>query len=255
MKLLDKISRWALPALVVLLMLPASQPAQARTYTSETLHYQVVFHWGVIWKHAANATLTINRRGAGYHAELSGRTVSWANTFYPVRDTLRVNMRSNFTPTRYEKCTHEKDYYARDVVNFATSGGITRANCHRYRPDKPTAHVNLATSGQAYDMLSVFYMLRNLDFKAMPKGKRYTTCIFSGKRKETLTIRYVGTSQVTLRNGTKRQGYHVRFSFTQDGRKKSSNDMDCWVSTDASRVPLMLSGKLHFGEIKAYLAN
>lgn len=255
MKLNDKIVRILLPVLALMLVMGSAQPAVARTYTHETLHYQVVYHWGIIWKHAANATLTINRQGGGYRAQLSGRTVSWANTFYPVRDTLRTTMRSNFTPTRYEKCTHEKDYYARDVVNFATSGGVTRGNCFRYRPGKRTAHVNLATNGQAYDMLSVFYMLRNLNFQAMPKGKRYITCIFSGKRKETLTIRYVGTERVAMRNGSKRQGYHVKFSFTQDGRKKSSNDMDCWVSTDASRVPLVLSGKLHFGEIKAYLAN
>ena len=223
----------------------------ARTYTSETLNYQIVYQWGMVWKHAGDATLSIKRSGDGYKAMLTGKTRSWADKVYPVRDTLKCTMKSDMAPLRYEKLTHEKSYYARDVLDFKYNYSHTSATAKRYRKSGNTT-VQLDAKCQAYDMLSVFYMLRNLNFDQMAKNKAITTVIFSGKEKEYLTIRYRGVENVKLRDGSKRQAYRVTFKFTQEGGKKSSDDLDAWMATDESRIPLLLVGKLPVGEVKCY---
>lgn len=239
-------------ASAVMLNVFTAQPAAARTYTSETLNYEIVYHWGLIWKHAANARLTIKRtNNGGYYSELVGRTRSWADKIYPVRDTLKCWMNSNFTPTKYMKLTHEKSYYAKDVVNFSYANNTTYGKCVRYRTNR-TQRVSLASHGVAYDMMSVFYMLRNLDFGALQKNKSYKTVVFSGKSKETLTIRYKGTQMVKLRDNSSHSAYHITFTFTQDGNKKSSDDIDAYLSTGPSRIPLLLVGQLPVGEVKCY---
>lgn len=229
--------------------------ASALTLTNESLNYQIVYHWGVLWKHAGDATLSISKHGDGYNAQLTGKTRSWADKIYPVRDTLKCSMHSNFRPIKYEKLTHEKSYYARDVVAFNSGGGGTSAKCTRFRKNKPTVNINLSTSGVAYDMLSVFYMLRNLDFDQMATNKVYKTCIFSGKEKETLTIKYVGIKPLQLRDKSRHQAFHLKLSFTQDNGKKSSDDIDAYISTGAKRIPLMVVGKLPIGEVKCYYAK
>ncbi len=226
----------------------------AYAYTNETLNYQIVYQWGLVWKHAGDATLSIRSNGNGYNAQLVGRTRSWADKVYPVRDTLKCSMNSKLAPLRYEKLTHEKDYFARDVLQFSYNYSHTSATAKRYRKSGTTS-VSLSAKCQAYDMLSVFYMLRSLDYPTMTKGKAITTVIFSGKEKEYLTIRYQGTENVKMRNGTKRQAYHITFKFTQEGGKKSSDDLDAWLSTDASRIPLLLVGKLPVGQVKCYYVN
>ena len=45
--------------LMVAIMLP--QQMGARDFNNETLNYEVVYHWGMIWKHAADASLTTRR--------------------------------------------------------------------------------------------------------------------------------------------------------------------------------------------------
>ena len=239
-------------AAVAMLAMVMAPVASALNLTNETLNYQVVYHWGVVWKHAADATLSISKSGSGYNARLTGKTRSWADAVYPVRDTLKCSMSSDFRPIQYQKLTHEKKYYARDVVSFSRSGSGTSATCARYRPDKPTQKLSLSTSGAAYDMLSVFFMIRNIDFDQMGTAKVYKTCIFSGKKKETLTIKYEGIKPLQLRDKSRHQAYHLKMSFTQDGGKKSSDNMDVYISTDASRIPLMLVGKLPIGEVKCY---
>lgn len=243
-------NRLRMLALVCLAMLLPLK-AHARTYTNETLNYQIVYQWGMVWKHTGDATLSISRNGDGYKAMLAGRTRSWADKVYPVRDTLKCTMRSDMAPLLYEKLTHEKNYNARDVLQFSYNYSHTSAKATRYRTSGNTT-TTLSAKCQAYDMLSVFYMLRNIEFASMTKGKTQTTVIFSGKEKEYLTIRYQGLENVKLRDGSKYKAYHITFKFTQEGGKKSSDDIDAWLSADANRIPLLIVGKLPVGQVKCY---
>ena len=235
--------------LAVAMVLP--QQMLARDFSNETLNYEIVYHWGMIWKHAADAKLSIRKTSDGYFSQLSGKTRSWADKVYPVRDTLKCTMDKNLRPLRYEKLTHEKDYYARDVIKFSYNYSHTNAHCTRYRKSGTTS-IDLSAKAQAYDMLSVFYMLRNLDYDELTRNKNYTTVVFSGKLKEYLTINYNGVESIKMRDGSKRQAHRISFKFTQKGGKQSSDDINVWMSTDASRIPLLLVGKLPVGEVKCY---
>ncbi len=235
--------------LVASMMLPQSLTAKA--FSNETLNYEIVYHWGVIWKHAGDATLSLHKTNSGYNAQLTGKTRSWADKVYPVRDTLKCTMDKDLRPLRYEKLTHEKDYYARDVVKFSYNYSHTSAKCTRYRSSGTTT-IDLSAKAQAYDMLSVFYMLRNLDYDELTRNKNYTTVVFSGKLKEYLTINYKGVESIKMRDGSKRQAHRISFKFTQKGGKQSSDDINVWMSTDPSRIPLLLVGKLPVGEVKCY---
>lgn len=239
-------------AMAGLLFSPA---INALTITNETLSYQVVYHWGVVWKHAADATLTTTKTANGYSSRLTGKTRSWADKLYTVRDTLKCTMNSNFRPIKYEKFTHENSYYAHDIVEFTNYGASTSAKCTRYRKNKPTANLTLNANGVAYDMLSVFFMLRNIDFTKMKSNSTYSTWIFSGKEKEILTVKYVGIEPLQLRDKSRHQAFHIKLKFTQDSGKKSSDDIDAYISTGAQRIPLMVVGKLPVGEIKCYYAK
>ena len=227
------------------------QQMLARDFSNETLNYEIVYHWGMIWKHAADAKLSIRKTSDGYFSQLSGKTRSWADKVYPVRDTLKCTMDKNLRPLRYEKLTHEKDYYARDVIKFSYNYSHTNAHCTRYRKSGTTS-IDLSAKAQAYDMLSVFYMLRNLDYDELTRNKNYTTVVFSGKLKEYLTINYKGVESIKMRDGSKRQAHRISFKFTQKGGKQSSDDINVWMSIDASRIPLLLVGKLPVGEVKCY---
>lgn len=241
-----------LVAIAVALVVLTPARAQAADFSNERLNYEVVYQWGPLWKHAANATLSIKKSGDGYNALLVGQTRSWADKVYPVRDTLKCYLNSSLHPVKYEKITHEKSYYARDIVEFSYNGSATTGKCTRYRPDKETARITLQSSDNAYDMLSVFYLLRRMKFDSMLKNAFYKTTIFSGKKKETLAIKYLGETQVKMRDGSKRNSLHVKFTFTTEGGKHSSDGIDAYLSTDAQHIPLVLIGKLPVGAVKVY---
>lgn len=226
------------------------------SFPTESLNYQIVYHWGIIWKHAASATLTSYSSGNNFNARMSAQTISWADKIYRVRDTLYSAIdKTTFRPIRYIKSSHEGKYYGKDIIHYSHNNSQTTANTYLYRKDKPVTHNILSSNGEAYDMLSVFYYLRSLNFPSLNKNTVYQVIVFSGKRKEKLNIRYVGIETIKLRDKSQHQAYHIKFSFTQDSQKKSSDDLDTWISTDNRRIPLMIRGKLPIGEVRCYYSS
>lgn len=228
----------------------------AGQFRNEKLRYVISYKWGLIHKDAGEATLTLHRNGEHYNLMLAAKTKPWADKFYRVRDTLLSKVRvSDLRPVSYTKITHEKDKNDRDEVIYSSYRTVTKGEVTRYRTRDGKLNItknSLTGQGPVYDMLSVFYYLRTLDYDKLAKNHVYKATIFSGKKSETITIRSMGKETIKLKNKTRREAYHIRFKFTQKGGRKSSDDMDTWISTDSQHIPLYLVGKLPIGEVRAY---
>lgn len=236
-----------------------SNAAGKNSFSDETLHYVITYKWGLVHKEAGEAQLTLRNNGKYYDLKLTGKTKPWADKIYNVRDTLSSKvLKEDFKPVNYVKTAHEGGKYSKDNLTFSYSGNVSSANCLKYREKKgkiSSSTKQLSASGSAYDMLSIFYYLRTLDYSALQKGKVITTNIFSGTNRETVKIRSLGVESVKMRNGSKRNAYHIKFNFTSDSGKKSSDDIDAWLSEDNQRIPLVLIGKLPIGSVRCYLEN
>lgn len=228
----------------------------AYNFSDETLHYVISYKWGLIHKDAGEATLSLKAGKLDYNATLTAKTKPWADKFFTVRDTLKSTITINgFKPKRYIKIAHEGGKYGRDEITYSYAGNYISGNCvrHRLKNGKSSNSTKTLTSSRlAYDMLSIFYYLRTLDFDKLGSGKVVKATIFSGSKAETISIRCIGIEVLKLRDKSKRKAYHIRFNFTTEGGKQSSDDMDTWISADKSRIPLQLEGNLPVGKVKCY---
>ncbi len=233
----------------------ATQWTFATTLPDEDLNYKVTYKWGIINKQAGRATLSLRNTGSTYHATLVARSEPWADHFYRVRDTLISHMNAtDLTPILYEKIAHENGKYSHDIIQYTVSDDTYTGNCTRIRQkdkDKPrtTSTLTLTANGKTVDMLSVFYHLRSLDFPSMTAGHTLTMNIFSGKKKERLDITFHGIKKIEV-DDIDYNTYHVSFVFTSHGGKKSSDDIDAWISADSRRIPVKLEGRLPIGKIR-----
>lgn len=227
---------------------------------SETVRYRVMYKWGLINKQAGHAVISLRDDGSHYTSQLVGHSEPWADKFFTVRDTLNGTMhKDGLRPIFYEKKVHEGSEDKHDTVRFiyGDNGSVT-GHCTRHVVKKGELKANqqqtLYAEGPTVDMLSSYYYMRNLPFNKWQKGHKESVTIFSGKRKETLTFEYNGIEFVQV--GKKRyQCYHVTFKFTGDGGKKTSDNMDAWITTDSRRLPVQLEGKLVVGKVKCEIIN
>jgi len=246
--------------LTVFIILTAPIKATAMGFKNEDLNYVVTYKWGLIHKDAGEATLSLRNNGTSYELMLAAKTKPWADRFYQVRDTLLGSIRiKDMKPLSYTKIAHEKGKYGKDVITYSYSGNKVNGLCKRYRRNKngviSQSEKDLQASGPVYDMLSVFYYLRLIDYSELHRGKIVKATVFSGSKAETITIRALGKEVIKLRNKTLREAYHIQFNFTTGGKKKSSDDMDTWISTDSMHIPLYLVGKLPVGQVRVYFVG
>lgn len=234
-----------------------TQSICAQTFNDETITYKVMYKWGLINKQAGDAALSIKTVGNNYETQLVAKSAPWADQFYVVRDTLNGRIQKDgFLPLFYEKIAHEGKDFKHDVVNYSRNEDTVIGYCTRIsqKEGKKNAtkkeHVISAT-GKTVDMLSVYYYMRSLDYPNMEKDQITTLNIFSGKRKEILTIKYLGEETITY-DKKSHQCYHISFTFTSDGNKKTSDDMDAWISTNTQRIPLKLEGTLPVGKVQCF---
>lgn len=240
-----------LTLIVTLVMFIGVLPALA--FENESLHYVVSYKWGLIHKDAADATLSLRNRGTSYEIVLTARTKPWADRFYEVRDTLLSTvLKDGFRPKSYSKIAHEKGRYSRDDITYRYSGKVIEGSCRRIRvrDGKLTESKNrLTATGPTFDMLSIFYYLRLIDYDRLHTGNVIKTTCFSGSKSETVTIRSLGTE--TVKSGKRKvKATHIRFRFTSGGGRKSSDDIDAWISDDSRHIPLLLVGKLPIGQVR-----
>lgn len=249
--------------LLIVLILTASISclrAAGTEFRPETLHYNITYKWGLIDKVAGTATLSLSDNSSSYRLMLTARTKPWTDKVFQVRDTLKGTVsKTDFRPTRYVKIAHEGSRYSLDDITYTYSGSAVKGTARRVRVNKKgersESSISLSSTGKTFDMLSVFYYLRTLDFKKMSNGTSVKVNIFSGKQTETVTIRCTGKERITLHGskGINKEAWHIKFQFTSGGGKKSSDDIDAWISTDPQHVPLQVFGKLPIGQVRVYL--
>ncbi|MCH5222090.1 MAG: DUF3108 domain-containing protein [Muribaculaceae bacterium] len=226
----------------------------------ETLHYKVMYKWGLINKQAGTATITLSHTTEGYHATVTAASAPWADKLYCVRDTLIGRMTyPGFAPLYYEKIAHEGSEQKHDVVRYTHyDNGLVVAQCSRKEWKKGEQKVDeqqtLETDDTVVDILASFYYMRSLPYDSWKAGHQVGLDIFSGKQKERLTINYKGIEEVTIGEMSRRT-YHITFTFTSRGGKKSSDDMDAWIAADDTRIPLRLEGKLPIGSVHCILTG
>lgn len=249
-----KILKLILPTI---LFVVCSSQTFPKGLADETLNYVISYKWGLIHKDAGEATLSLRNNGKEYDVMLAARTKPWADKIYMVRDTLLGRITANpLKPRSYTKIAHEKGKYGKDIITYKYSGEKATGYCRRIRLGKngemSESEKTLTTSGPVYDMLSVFYYLRLIDYSALNRGKVIKATVFSGSKAETITIRSLGKEEIKLRDKTVRDAYHIRFNFTTEGKKKSSDDIDTWISADSRHIPLYLVGRLPVGQVRVY---
>lgn len=247
-------------SLLIFILATALTSRAATAFSNETLNYVIQYKWGLVEKNAASAKLRLVNGAKDYDIYLTAKTLPWADKIFMVRDTLISKIsKADFKPVSYTKITHENNKYRRDFLTYTYSGRHAYGKCVRIKqnpgsPVKKTA-INCSATGPTYDMVSIFYYIRALDFNQLGSNKVVRANVFSGSGAEVIKIKCVGQDNVKIPSGKVYPCYHLQFTFTMNGRSDSSKPIDAWVTTDAQHIPVKLVGTLPIGQVRCFLTS
>ena len=220
----------------------------------EKLAYMGYYNLGFIWIKAGKFEFTQvpspKYPDAQYLEAVGYTTPTWDGIFM-IRDTLYSHFDNNtFKPYEFSRKAHEGNYhktfdYRFDYQDSVIYGDINRIG--RWQKNDTTQMVpNL------YDMLSIAWYTRGLDFTKFAVGEKIPINIFLDSEICELYVRYLGTEKFKLA-GTKHTCYVFAPLLVAGEVFKGGENMKIWVSADENRIPLMVESKILIGSVKGIL--
>lgn len=239
---------------ITALLLTAASVGTARADTTvESLRYDVFYHWGIIWKKAGSGILTLDSitsdpTAPRLRAQLAGRSLSIVETFMKVRDTLISDMNADLVPLKYAKLTHEGSYHAWEINRYSydlvhddaplapANIDSTIVHIDRWRNKKGSNSARRSVAGSGYDMLSIFYVIRHLDYAHMTEGTKLQYPIFSGINMTWMYVEFRGRTICEMRDGRKLPAYRLELYFKS--RDSDHTPIQAWLDANGTHKPL-----------------
>lgn len=249
---MKKILTFIIMCLLIGSVNPAEAITKAKSSTKkESLKYEAYWHWGFIWKKAGSGILNLwEEEGIDgkerMHGQLCGRSLSIVESIMKVRDTLDCWYTPAMIPIEYCKKTNEGSYQAieRNFYKSFTNGkellpenvDSTQVDIYRWRVKKGNDRKRHSVNAVGYDMLSIFYVIRQLDYSQMKKGDKLQFRVHAGIKAQWLTVNYQGPTTCTLKNGKQYDSEKILLTFSS--KDSDSTPLEVWLAATPDHRPL-----------------
>lgn len=252
-----------------------AEPKPVKQTKIENLSYDVYFHLGFIWAKAGKGNLTYYNEELSdgsqlKHGQLAAQSLNVVEHIMKVRDTLDTWMNNQLVPTEFVKKTHEGKYNCIEHNIFTPKWKDAAAKLgpknvasseikvHRWLQkgkEKPSTDDTLHVVNEpAYDMLSLFYVVRDMNFATMMRDTKMKFACFSGLKKDWINVEFKGSEQIELRNGTHHNSYLVYLTFATKGQE--STPLKVWLAQTPDHRPLkVIIGLKRIGSVQCEISE
>lgn len=240
--------------LILILGWGVSLFSQTKYPPVERLVYNGFYNWGIIWVKAGKVEFSLGKSEKYPKAdklEAVGYSLPSWDWVFSIRDTLVSHFDSQtFLPYEFSRKAHEGNYHKTFDYKFNYKDSLVLGDVHRIGRYKRKDTVKLKSN--TYDMLSVAWMARELDFDRYKKNDLIPVRILIDSKIYDLHVRYLGVDNTKI-GGRKLECYVFSPLLVEGDVFKGGENMKVWVSKDAYRLPVMVEAKILVGSVKGIL--
>jgi len=223
----------------------------------EELTYDVYFKYGLIHKKAGLATLKIKndtyKSREAYRMSMIANSTGLAKKIFTLSDTMFCYMSKAIEPLSYTKYAHEGGDHTKEYITYDYSSGNVNVHAKLTRNDK-LRHDTIITSTQCiYDMMTVIYFARTLDFAQMKKGDSKNSMLINGRSKVEMKINHNGKEQIEGNDGKKYDCIVLTLVINTSAFEDQKEAMKIYITNDENRIPIRINSKLKVGSTYAVI--
>lgn len=224
----------------------------------EEVYYNAYYNWGFIWLDAGLVSFTVNNaKWQGQKTlqlESIGVTKKGYDRLFSVRDTFRVFVSpKTLMPKEFYRATNEGSTKSIHHYLFNEEQKIVSARISR--DGKPFEQSFLHWTDCSYDVLSMIYQARNIDFDQYQEDTKIPISLLVDGEIHSLYIHYIGEEVVADRSGRKFECLKFKPLLVKGTIFKAGNDMTVWVTKDENRLPIIVEAKILIGSVKAIISD
>ncbi len=215
------------------------------------------YTWGVLNTDVGTVTLEISEkneeRAPQFVAKGRIQTARFFNAFFRVDDYYESHFKkSNLRPTYFMRDIKEGKYTIQNHYHYNADHSI---NAGLVRKDGSVQDTLLPGRVCTFDFITIFYFLRNLEFKNMKPGDVSPISFAIDEEIFDLYLRFDGRDEIRIQGlGTFRC---LKFSAQTvagvvfDGKE----ELRFWISDDRNRIPLLIETPVVMGRVTGRLGS
>lgn len=225
----------------------------------EHLEYDLYFKYGLLFTKAGTSTLSVSNstyKGKdAYKMMLTANSSGAASAIYSISDTLTSYTTKSITPLAYRKDAHEKGDYRTERATYTYSpNGIRLRNINK-KNERVRYDTTLVSKNCIYDMISIIYYARTLNYSNMKKGDKVTVSFLNGREKMNMDIEHHGVESVSGNDGRKYNCIKLILMMNEDAFENKNEAMKVYITDDQNRIPIRIDSKLKVGSTRALLRS
>lgn len=240
--------------LIILLSFSIHINAQSSFREIKRLTYTGYYNWGFLWVKAGYVEFKINpsnKYSGAVEMFAIGHTIPARDWIFKVRDTLVTHYNPNtFFPYEFSRKAHEGKYHKTFDYFFDYERNQILATIHKI--DRYRRQDTIPLEEDTFDMLSVAWRARTLNFGQYNIGDKIPIKILLDDAIYKLYVRYLGEDTVRIRR-TKYDCYVFSPLLVKGDVFEGGESMKVWVSMDDKRIPIMVESKILVGSVKGIL--
>ncbi len=224
----------------------------------EKITYNVAYNWHFIWINAGQVEFEVkNADFMGrdvYHFKARGTTFRAYDWFFKVRDNFDayIDMKS-LRPLWFERNTYEGGYEVHNQYIFDHTN--RKVFSFTENSDKPFSMDTLILPACTFDVISLSYYARNLDFSNLEVNDTIPVTAIIDNEFFDLYIRYLGKEVIETKDGSRYKCIKFSALLVEGTIFKGGEDLYVWVTDDKNRIPVLVDAKILVGSVKALLVN
>jgi len=242
------------------LWIKAQCPIENRYFQAgEELSYDLYFKYGLVNTKAGTSTLkTVSEKYNNKDALkmiMTAKSTGMANKLFTLSDTLICYLTKGLIPLVYIKNAHEGSEHSKENVIYDYSQSKVTIKAKLIRNNKLRFDETITSDNCIYDMMSIVFYARTLDYSSMKKGDKRSTLFLSGKNKVNMDIEYHGSEDMDANNGNKYNCIKLVLVINDKAFEDKKEAMTVYVTNDNNRIPVRIDSKLKIGSTRVILKS
>ena len=191
-----------------------------------------------------------------YKMNLVSETQGMARKLFSLSDTLVAYTNKDLTPLAYVKDAHEGGDYTKERLTYKYPGdGSVKIRSIRHKNGDFKFDEEITAPSCTYDLVSILYYCRGLDYSSMSKGTQTNVNFISGKKRGSMKIEFNGKEVVKANDGKKYNCNKLTLYIADEAFNNGKEAMKVFITDDESRTPVKLETKLKVGSTRAMLKS
>lgn len=225
----------------------------------ERIDYTIYYHLAGIWVGAGEVYFEVGEKRYKnrevYHFNSFGTTFSKYDWIYEVRDYYEAySDKSSMASLWFKRKVNEGSSHVREEYRFNLKNNKVYTN-RQLDEDEAFVKDTVKTKGCSYDVLTMIYYARNIDFTGAQLDQKFPIRIFIDNEAHDTYIRFKGIEELDVKNfGTYRC---IKFSplLIEGSIFNAGEDMTVWVTDDKNKIPLLIETPILVGSIRARVSK